>query len=141
LSVQIEITDDLDACFNLRRIVFIEEQKVPVDEEIDEHDSTAIHLLAQDTNGPLGTARIVVDGEIAKIGRVCVLKAARGQGIGVRLIRKALQVVNDLDGVNWAKLGAQVQAIGFYEALGFSVIGPTYLDAGIKHKDMVLSLQ
>jgi predicted GNAT family N-acyltransferase len=141
LSVQIDITDDLDACFNLRRIVFIEEQKVPVDEEIDEHDSTAIHLLAQDTNGPLGTARIVVDGEIAKIGRVCVLATARGQGLGIRLIRKALEVATDLEGVRQAKLGAQVHAIGFYEALGFKIIGSTYLDAGIKHKDMVLSLQ
>lgn len=141
MSVQIEITDDLDACFNLRRIVFIEEQKVPVDEEIDEHDSTAIHLLAQDTNGPLGTARIVVDGEIAKIGRVCVLATARGQGLGIRLIRKALEVATDLEEVRQAKLGAQVHAIGFYEALGFRVIDATYLDAGIEHKDMVQSLR
>lgn len=141
MSVQIEITDDLDACFNLRRIVFIEEQKVPVDEEVDEYDSTAIHLLAQDISGPLGTARIVVDGEIAKIGRVCVLATARGQGLGNRLIRNALEVATDLEGVSQAKLGAQVHAIGFYEALGFRVIGPTYLDAGIEHKDMVQSLR
>lgn len=137
MTIQIGITDDLETCFDLRRVVFINEQNVSVEEEIDEHDNTAIHLLVQDDSGPLGTARIVVDGEIAKIGRVCVLQTARGRGLGVGLIQKALQIATDLDGVTQAKLGAQVHAIGFYEALGFVVIGPVYLDAGIEHRDMV----
>ena len=137
MSTQIEITDDLVTCFNLRRIVFIDEQNVPVEEEIDEYDKIAVHLLAQDENGPLGTARIVVDDEIAKIGRVCVLSSARGQGLGIGLIRKALQIAANMDGVKQVKLGAQVHAIGFYEALGFTAIGPVYLDAAIEHRDMV----
>ena len=137
MSVEILTTDDLDSCYELRRIVFIDEQKVPVEDEIDDYDDTAIHLLAQDTSGPLGTARIVTDGETAKIGRVCVLKSARGQGLGIGLIRKALQIASGLDGVTQARLGAQVHAIGFYEALGFTVIGPVYLDAGIEHQNMV----
>ncbi len=141
MSIQIGITDDLDTCFDLRRIVFIDEQNVPTEEEIDEYDKTAIHLLAQDESGPLGTARIVIDGETAKIGRVCVLATARGQRLGIGLIRKALQIACDLDGVKQAKLGAQVHAIGFYEALGFAVIGPVYLDAGIDHRDMVQPVQ
>lgn len=141
MSIKIGITSDLDQCFNLRRTVFIDEQNVPVEEEIDEFDSTAIHLLAQDENGPLGTARIVVDGEVAKIGRVCVLAAARGRGLGVGLIRTALQIATDQDGVKQAKLGAQVHAVGFYEALGFIATGPVYLDAGIEHRDMVQSVQ
>ncbi|MFT4960694.1 MAG: putative GNAT family N-acyltransferase [Paracoccaceae bacterium] len=140
MSIQIGITDDLDTCFDLRRIVFIDEQNVPVEDEIDENDDTAIHLLAQDENRPLGTARIVIDGEIAKIGRVCVLQIARGQGLGISLIGKALEIAADLDGITQAKLSAQVHAIGFYEALGFTVFGPVYLDAGIKHRDMVQSL-
>lgn len=141
MTVQIEITDDLEACFDLRRIVFVAEQNVPVEEEIDIFDETAIHILAIDKARPLGTARIIIDGEIAKIGRVCVLATVRGQGIGALLIRKALQIATDLDGVTQAKLGAQIQAIGFYESLGFNAIGPAYLDAGIKHKDMVQPLK
>lgn len=141
MTLQIGITDDLETCFDLRRVVFIDEQNVPVAEEIDDNDDTAIHLLAQDENGALGTARIVVDGEIAKIGRVCVLKTARGRGLGIGLIQKALQIAADLDGVTQAKLGAQVHAIGFYEALGFTLIGPVYLDAGIEHQDMVQAVK
>lgn len=141
MTVQIEITDDLEACFDLRRIVFVAEQNVPVEEEIDIFDETAIHILAIDKARPLGTARIIIDGEIAKIGRVCVLATVRGQGIGALLIRKALQIATDLDGVTQAKLGAQIQAIGFYESLGFNAIGSAYLDAGIKHKDMVQPLK
>ena len=141
MTVQIEITDDLEACFDLRRIVFVAEQNVPVEEEIDIFDETAIHILAIDKARPLGTARIIIDGEIAKIGRVCVLATVRGQGIGALLIRKALQIATDLDGVTQAKLGAQIHAIGFYESLGFNAIGPAYLDAGIKHKDMVQPLK
>ena len=140
MSTEIRITDDLDTCFELRRIVFIDEQNVPVEEEIDEQDNDAIHLLAEDESGPLGTARIVVDGDTAKIGRVCVVKAARGQGLGVRLIRAALQIATGLNGVTQAKLGAQLHAIGFYEALGFTAFGPVYLDAGIEHRDMVQSV-
>lgn len=141
MSVQIEITDDLDTCFELRRVVFIVEQNVPVEEEIDDKDETAIHLLAQDESRPLGTARIVVEGKTAKIGRVCVVSTARGRRLGIGLIRKALEISATIEGVEQVKLGAQTQAIGFYEALGFAAFGPVYLDAGIEHRDMVQSLK
>lgn len=137
MNVRIEITDDLDTCFALRRIVFILEQNVPIEDEIDAEDDTAIHLLASDESGPVGTARIVIDGNTAKIGRVCVLFAMRGRRLGIGLIQKAMQVASDINGVEQIKLGAQVQAIGFYEALGFVAFGPIYLDAGIEHRDMV----
>lgn len=140
MTFQIGITDDFDTCYALRCAVFVDEQKVPLAEELDEYDGTAIHLLAQDESGPLGTARIVIDGEVAKIGRVCVLKVARGRRLGAGLIREALQIAARLDGVTQARLGAQLQAIGFYQTLGFSVVGPVYLDAGIEHRDMVQSL-
>lgn len=140
MSVWVETTDDFETCFQLRRVVFVDEQDVPIEEEIDEYDRTAIHLLARDERGPMGTARIVVVGDTAKIGRVCVLAKARGQGLGDALIRKALEIAGGLEGVTQAKLGAQIQAIGFYAALGFDVTGPTYLDAGIEHRDMVRSV-
>ena len=140
MNVQIAITDDLNTCLALRRVVFIEEQAVPEEDEIDEHDDTAIHLLAQEAGVPLGTARIVLDGPTAKIGRVCVLAAARGRGVGVGLIRTALQVSARHQGLQQAKLGAQLHALGFYEKLGFRAVGPVYLDAGIEHRDMVCVL-
>ena len=141
MTVQIGVTDDLETCFELRRVVFIVEQNVPVEEEIDEKDKTAIHLLASDADTALGTARIVLDGKTAKIGRVCVVSIARGRGLGVGLIREALQIAGAIDGILQVKLGAQTQALGFYQALGFAAVGPVYLDAGIEHQDMVKSLK
>lgn len=140
MSVQIAITDDLATCLELRRIVFIQEQGVPEAEEVDAYDQTAHHLLATRDGAPVGTARVVIQEETAKIGRVCVLPALRGTGLGVALIRAALRVAEHTNGVRTARLGAQLQAIGFYEKLGFSPTGPVYLDAGIEHKDMIRAL-
>jgi predicted GNAT family N-acyltransferase len=131
----IDLTKDLEACFALRAQVFIQEQGVPVSEEIDELDPVCLHLLARDGDVPVGTARIYINDDVAKIGRVCVLSTHRGIGLGAALIRKAMDVAQPH--AKTAKLGAQVHAIGFYEALGFAVQGPVYDDAGIDHRDMV----
>ena len=148
--IVVQLTDDLVACHALRRRVFIEEQAVSEAEEVDGLDEAALHLLARDMLAgdlltgegaePLGTARILIDGPTGKIGRVCVLASARGRGIGQALMREAVAVLRARPGVTRAKLGAQIHALGFYEALGFRAIGPEYLDAGIAHRDMELML-
>lgn len=137
MTLEVGLTDDLAACIALRRIVFIEEQNVPEADEVDGRDAGALHLLAQAHGEPVGCARLLVQGDTGKIGRVCVLRHLRGQGIGVALVRTALDVLRSCEGVTRAKLGAQVHAIGFYEKLGFHAIGPEYLDAGITHRDMI----
>ncbi|WP_199258948.1 GNAT family N-acetyltransferase [Paracoccus binzhouensis] len=137
----IEKTTDLDTCRAIRREVFIVEQNVPEAEEWDGRDGAAIHLLARDASGAaVGTARILVEGATGKIGRVAVLKSARGTGAGAALIRAALDELRALPGVTRARLGAQTHAIGFYEKLGFAAYGPEYDDAGIPHRDMMLEL-
>ena len=135
--MKIVVTEDLAACHALRRTVFIEEQNVPEELEIDDLDEIAIHLLAFLDDRPVGTARLFVKGEVGKIGRVCVLPEARGTGLGAALIRAALDSLRATPGIRQAKLGAQVSAIGFYEKLGFTAQGPIYDDAGIPHRDMV----
>ncbi|WP_176556145.1 GNAT family N-acetyltransferase [Rubellimicrobium rubrum] len=132
-------TDDLSACLALRRVVFIEEQAVPEDLEVDGLDPTAIHLLATDDGRPVGTARLLVKGNTGKIGRVCVLQEERGRGIGAALIRAAVEELRGL-GLARAKLGSQTHAIPFYEGLGFVAEGPVYDDAGIPHRDMTRAL-
>lgn len=136
MTVRIAQTDDIDTCLALRRQVFIEEQGVSEAEEIDGLDGTALHLLAVDGATPVGTARILIKGDTAKIGRVCVLRTARGTGLGAKLIEAALGLARAQSGVSRAVLGAQVQALGFYEKLGFAASGPVYDDAGIDHRDM-----
>ncbi|WP_439148666.1 GNAT family N-acetyltransferase [Sulfitobacter sp.] len=133
-------TEDLASCHLLRRIVFIEEQSVPEADELDDLDGTSIHFLASQKDIPIGTARMQINGDTAKIGRVCVLAAHRGTGLGAALMRAAVDEARQQDGVAFVKLSSQVSAIGFYEKLGFVAQGPVYDDAGIDHRDMVLPL-
>lgn len=138
--MRIETTSDIDTCRALRRAVFIEEQGIREEDEWDDLDGAAIHLLAWQDGAPVGTARILTQGETGKIGRVCVLPEARGTGLGRQLIRAGMDVLQARPGITRAKLGAQTHAIGFYEKLGFVADGPIYDDAGIPHRDMIREL-
>lgn len=140
MSVEIAVSDDLASCHLLRRIVFIEEQGVSEAEEMDDLDDGGIHILATENAIPIGTARVHIKGEVAKIGRVCVLKAHRGTGLGAALINAAIDEARQHAAVKTVKLGAQLHALGFYEKLGFVAQGPVFDDAGIDHREMVLSL-
>ena len=140
MSLTITETRDIATCRHLRRVVFIDEQGVSEADEVDDLDDIAIHLLASENGKALGSARLIVQGHIGKIGRVCVLREARGKGIGAALIRAAVERLRKLPGVTKAKLGAQTHAIDFYRALGFTPIGEICLDAGIEHQDMTRPL-
>jgi ElaA protein len=136
----IAVTRDLATCLAIRRKVFIDEQGVSEADEVDGLDPVALHLLAMQDAAPVGTARILVEGAVGKIGRVCVLPQARGTGLGAALIRAAVAELRAMPGVAKVKLGAQVHALGFYERLGFEAVGQVYMDAGIPHRDMVMAL-
>jgi ElaA protein len=136
----IAVTRDLATCLAIRRKVFIDEQGVSETDEVDGLDPVALHLLAMQDAAPVGTARLLVEGAVGKIGRVCVLPQARGTGLGAALIRAAVVELQAMPGVAKAKLGAQVHALGFYERLGFEAMGQVYMDAGIPHRDMVMAL-
>ncbi len=140
MSLLIERTDDLDACLAIRFTVFVEEQSVPIEEERDHHDQSAIHILATFQGTPVGTARIVVVEDKGKIGRVAVLASHRGTGLGAKLIYACLNELRDQPNVTTAKLGSQTHALGFYEKLGFVAHGPEFDDAGIPHRMMSLRL-
>ena len=140
MNWQISQTDDIATCHALRRAVFIEEQGVSEADEVDGRDADAIHVLAKLDGQPLGCARILIADGVAKIGRVCVLKDARGTGLGAAVILACLDVARAQDDVTKAKLGSQTHALAFYEKLGFTAFGPIYDDAGIPHRDMELAL-
>jgi predicted GNAT family N-acyltransferase len=134
------LTNDLATCHALRRIVFIEEQNVDAALELDGQDAAALHVLAQLDGVPVGCARMLIMGDTAKIGRVCVLRDHRGKGIGQALMRKAVEILAQRPEVRRAKLGSQVHAMGFYAGLGFQPMGDVYMEAGIAHRDMVRDL-
>ena len=138
--IDVTSTRDIDACQSLRRTVFIDEQGVSLAEEQDGRDDDALHLLACIDGQPVGTARILIDGSVGKIGRVCVLPAHRGKGIGAALTNAAVDLMRGRADIKQARLGAQLHALAFYERLGFTAEGPEFDDGGIRHREMVQTL-
>jgi len=130
-------TNELHMCLRIRREVFIEEQQVPEELELDEYDATALHFIALDGMHPVATARVLLKegGKTAKIGRVAVLKQARGSGIGKNLMQ-FLEKAPDLAHVSSFVLEAQTHALAFYERLGYRAHGEEFMDAGIPHFHM-----
>jgi len=129
---------DGKALQQLRREVFIYEQSVPEVLEWDGLDGSALHLIATSADGAaIGTARLLSDGHI---GRVAVMKAWRQRGVGTALMEKMIHQATLL-GYNELKLASQIQAIPFYEKLGFTCYGETFIDAGIPHLNMRRSLE
>ncbi|WP_067973525.1 GNAT family N-acetyltransferase [Nocardiopsis trehalosi] len=126
---------DRAAVFVIRGAVFVAEQQVPIEEEWDDHDLGADHLLARLDGVPVGTGRLVErDGE-GLLGRLAVLPRARGTGAGAALVR-AIEDRARERGLAAVELHAQTHALGFYEKLGYAAYGAEFLDAGIPHLHM-----
>lgn len=120
----------------IRYEVFVDEQKVPEDLEIDELEDQSHHLVLYENGTPIGTARIFQVGDgLYKMQRVAILENHRGQGNGGKLVEAIEHQVQHLDGKK-ITLGAQLHALSFYEKLGYEVEGPEFMDAGIPHREM-----
>ena len=132
--------EDRQHCYGIRIAVFVHEQAVPIAEEFDEHDEgEAVHYLVLDGERPVATARLVPAGEAAKLGRIAVVAAARGAGHGDALVRRMLADAR-AEGYRTAVLDSQEDKVPFYARLGFEAEGEPFLDAGIVHRRMRLSL-
>lgn len=117
----------------IRTAVFVEEQRVPAEIEIDEFDPVSLHAIARDREGrALGTGRLLPDGHI---GRMAVLREARGCGVGSALLL-ALTEEARRRGHAEAVLNAQLHAVPFYARHGFVAEGEPFDDAGIAHVTM-----
>ncbi|MFD7131392.1 GNAT family N-acetyltransferase [Streptomyces sp. NPDC059894] len=147
----VEDPADREACFALRKEVFVDEQGVPEDIEYDVHDADAVHVLAVGEDGvPLGTGRLLYgeaaaaktggDPSVGSLGRLAVAKEARGLGVGAALVR-ALEEAAGARGLAAVDLHAQTHALGFYERLGYAAYGPQFADAGIPHRAMRRALR
>ncbi len=138
--VTIELLDWPEAKAEAQRIrftVFVDEQRVPPELEMDEHDARCAHALAFSEGKAIGTGRLLPDGHI---GRMAVLKDWRGRGVGRALLRALIEAARRR-GDREVALNSQVHALGFYSAEGFKAEGPVYDEAGIPHRTMRLRLR
>lgn len=138
--------NDLSACFQVRKNVFVGEQQVPEEIEYDAYDADAVHVLAVAADGSaLGTGRLLhgsaAEGRaggaeaVGSLGRLAVTREARGLGVGAALVR-AIEDEARILGLTAVDLHAQTHALGFYERLGYVAYGPEFPDAGMPHRAM-----
>ncbi|WP_338753603.1 GNAT family N-acetyltransferase [Bacillus sp. FJAT-52991] len=121
--------------FDIRKLVFVEEQNVPLELEIDEYEDSSTHFVLYNEGQPCGAGRFRTKDGLGKAERICVLATVRGKGAG-QLIMNALEDVAKEQHLPGVILSAQTQAIPFYEKLGYEIISEEYMDAGIPHKTM-----
>jgi predicted GNAT family N-acyltransferase len=126
------------AASRIRCAVFVKEQRVPLEMEMDELDAGCVHALAYSASGEaIGTGRLLPDGHI---GRMAVLKSWRGRGAGGAILERLVEAARSRGDAE-VVLSAQSHAIPFYRKHGFSTIGAEYDEAGIPHQEMRRTLR
>jgi predicted GNAT family N-acyltransferase len=137
LTVRLGSWNELSAQASpIRFTVFVDEQKVPVELELDEFDPLSCHALALAGDEAIGTGRLLPDGHI---GRMAVLAGWRGRGVGALLLQALIDEAQRR-GMTRVVLNAQTHALGFYARFGFVPEGEEYEEAGLPHRTMSLSL-
>ncbi len=131
----VESKDQLNKVFDIRRTVFVDEQKVDEREEYDEFEETSKHLIAFLSGDAVGAARVRRVPNGIKLERYAVLANARGKGVGAALVEKSLELCQGHENIY---LHAQIQVVDFYKKFNFVVEGDEFLEAGIRHYKMML---
>lgn len=134
-----ETNTELEQAYQVRMAVFVEEQHVSPEIELDEHDSTAVHFIGYDEEAPISASRLRFVDHYGKLERICVLKEHRGKSYGSQMIQSMEANVSG-KGYHKAKLNAQTHAIEFYQRLGYETVSGEFLDAGIPHVTMIKTL-
>ena len=128
--------DEVERAIALRAAVFVDEQGVSREDEIDGRDDAALHLVAVAGDDEIvGTCRLLTEGEKVKLARMVVAREHRGSGIAGLLLDAAAREARALGG-RQIVLAAQLTAVGVYERAGYLAHGDVFLDAGIEHRRM-----
>ena len=136
-----EARDDAErtAAMRIRHEVFVVEQDVPEELEVDGRDGEATHLVAVRDGEVLATCRLIHAGDTVSLGRLAVGTRARRQGVAGRLLQAA-EAWARAQGARRVALSAQTYAIGLYRTAGYAPLGEPFMEAGIEHIDMELPL-
>ncbi|MGE7602071.1 GNAT family N-acetyltransferase [Peribacillus sp. NPDC097675] len=133
----VENDQEREYAYTIRKKVFVEEQHVPLEEEIDQYEEDSIHfVLYNDEDHPVGAGRFRIINGIGKVQRICVLPKARKTGAGA-MVMNAIEQYAGSQNITQLKLDAQLHAIPFYSKLGYEIISEEFMDAGIAHKTMI----
>jgi predicted GNAT family N-acyltransferase len=131
--------DEREDAFRVRIAVFVDEQQIPREEELDELDATAVHCVGYVDGAPVAAGRLVAADGYGKIGRMAVLREHRGHGYGA-MVLGALEREAAARGIPLIKLSAQLSARGFYDRAGYVAVGDVYDEVGIPHIAMEKAL-
>lgn len=136
-----DLTSDIyQAALRIRHEVFVDEQDVPLDLEIDDLEDQTQHIVLFQNENPIAVARIyALDDGVYKVQRVATLKKYRGQGYGAALMKEIELKIIELGGTK-ITLGGQNTALPFYEKLGYTIEGDEFMDAGIPHHTMIKNI-
>ncbi len=132
MNIRIANEEEKQLAFELRFEVFVDEQGVPREIELDEEDAHALHILAEENGTVIGCARLLLQEGEAHIGRLAVKKAYRSRGVGSAICRFLIDHCR-AHGHSYIWLNAQLRATRFYKSLGFAPQGETFMEAGIAH--------
>lgn len=136
---KVETQQELEDAYRIRMDVFVKEQHVPEEEEIDEYEPKATHFVIYEDSEVIGAGRLRYLNEYGKIERICIAKTFRSKGIG-QLLMNAIEDEIKQNHFLKAKLNAQTQAKSFYSRLGYEIVSGEFLDAGIPHVTMEKTL-
>ena len=125
-----------DIACRIRIEVFVHEQGVPEEIEMDEYDALAEHVVAYLDGKPAGCGRVVILNGCAKIGRVAVIKDERKKGVGRKICEELIKIAAE-KGIKEFILNSQLTAVDFYKKLGFETVGGIFKEAGIDHVKML----
>ncbi|MBE4909448.1 GNAT family N-acetyltransferase [Bacillus luteolus] len=138
-AIVVSNEEQMKDAYSVRRIVFIDEQQVPEEEEIDQYEKDATHVVLYEDNQPIGAGRFRSLDGIGKIERICVLKEFRNKGAG-KVIMDKMEEIAKGKGISKLKLNAQTHAEKFYLNLGYTTTSDIFMDAGIPHVTMIKEL-
>ena len=131
--------EEIKDAFEVRKCVFVDEQKIPMEIELDQFEDSAKHVIGYYEGKPVAAGRMRIVDNFAKLERICVIKSYRKYGMG-RLIIEKLEKLAKGDDMNQAKLHSQIQAVKFYEELGYKKVSDVFMEDNIPHVIMMKSL-
>lgn len=137
--IEIKPNEDFSTSYAIRKTVFVEEQNIPIENEMDGLDAECFHIVLYKNAAPIGSGRLYIHDNIARLGRVAVLKDERGHGYASEIC-KALIDIAKREKAKLVTLDSQAYVASLYEKLGFIPEGEEFIEEGILHIKMNMDL-